>query len=38
MTDTQCDVTEALEIFRALDEDKQQIVLAYLRELEKGAA
>lgn len=38
MTDTPRDVREALEIMEQLDDEKQQIALAYLRELEKGAA
>lgn len=38
MEDKQRDVVEALEFFDTLDQEQQQIALAYLRELDKGAA
>ena len=38
MMDTERDVREAMELLEKMDDEKRQVALAYLREMEKGAA
>ena len=38
MMDTERDVREAMELLEQMDDEKLQVALAYLREMEKGAA
>lgn len=38
MTDTERDVREAMALLEKMDDEKLQVALAYLREMEKGAA